>query len=197
MSSKSINKTLGDISVKIYANKADQAKAQRLLDKIPDIYKGAFDRATKEFGMKLVSLTKRCLAIGQPPPNSGVSWPPHKPSTIHDLGAHPLLNYTGAYMNAIGLQRAQGRTWVGINYNRQGGSRNAYGRATSGSARVNQHPQSKLTLNQIAIIQEFGTKDGLIPPRPLWRPAWKSVGGNRAYQKLLKKYIKEGLSKYM
>ena len=197
MPSKSINKTLGCLTGMIYLNKAEQSNAKRILDKIPDIYNKAFERASREFGERLVRLTKKCLAVGQPPPNSGVSWKPHSESTIHDLGVHPLLNLTGTYMNSIGIQRAKGRTWVGLNYNRQGGSRNAYGRFTTGKARVNQDPKSKLTLNQIAIINEFGTRDGLIPARPLWQPAWKSLGGNRAYQALLKSYIKKGLNQYM
>ena len=197
MPSKSINKTLGGLTVRLYVNKLEQAKAKRLLDKMPDIYNKAFERASREFGERLVRLTKKCLAVGQPPPNSGVSWKPHSESTIHDLGVHPLLNLTGTYMNSIGIQRAKGRTWVGLNYNRQGGSRNAYGRSTTGQARVNQDPKSKLTLNQIAIINEFGSKDGKIPARPLWQPAWKSLGGNRAYQALLKSYIKKGLNQYM
>lgn len=195
--SNSINKTLGDLHIRLYANRSQQAKAQRLLDSMPNIYKRAFTRASQEFGERLVRLTKKCLAIGQPPPNSGVSWKPHSPSTIHNLGAHPLLHYTGTYMNSIGIQRSPTRTWVGLSYNRQGGSRNARGRATAGSARATQKPPSKLTLNQIAIINEFGSKDGNIPPRPLWQPAWKSLGGNSAYQKLLRDCLRKELQKYL
>lgn len=197
MPSKSINKTLGGLTVRLYVNKKEQAKAQRLLDKMPNIYNKAFERASKEFGEHLVRLVKKCLAVGQPPPNSGVSWKPHSESTIHNLGAHPLLNLTGTYMNSIGIQRSKGRTWVGLKYNRQGGSRNAYGRFTTGQARVNQNPRSKLTLNQIAIINEFGSKDGKIPARPLWRPAWKSLGGNAKYQETLKKELQKELRRYM
>ena len=195
--SRSINKTLGDLRIQLYANKSQQAKAQRLLDKMPNIYKEAFTRASQEFGERLVKIVKKCLAIGQPPPNSGVSWKPHSASTIHNLGAHPLLHYTGTYMNSIGIQRSPTRTWVGLNYNRQGGSRNARGRATTGSARATQRPPSKLTLNQIAIINEFGSRDGKIPPRPLWQPAWKSIGGNSDYQKLLRDCLRKELQKYM
>ena len=164
---------------------------------MPNIYKEAFTRASQEFGERLVKIVKKCLAIGQPPPNSGVSWKPHSASTVHNLGAHPLLHYTGTYMNSIGIQRSLTRTWVGLNYNRQGGSRNARGRATTGSARATQRPPSKLTLNQIAIINEFGSRDGKIPPRPLWQPAWKSIGGNSAYQKLLRDCLRKELQKYM
>ena len=195
--SRSINKTLGDLRIQLYANKSQQAKAQRLLDKMPNIYKEAFTRASQEFGERLVKIVKKCLAIAQAPPNSGLSWKPHSARTVQNLGAHPLLHYTGTYMNSIGIQRSPTRTWVGLNYNRQGGSRNARGRATTGSARATQRPPSKLTLNQIAIINEFGSRDGKIPPRPLWQPAWKSIGGNSAYQKLLRDCLRKELQKYM
>ena len=45
--SNSINKTLGDLHIRLYANKSQQAKAQRLLDSMPNIYKKAFTRASQ------------------------------------------------------------------------------------------------------------------------------------------------------
>ena len=42
MPSKSINKTLGGLTVRLYVNKAEQLKAQRLLNEMPDIYLAFF-----------------------------------------------------------------------------------------------------------------------------------------------------------
>lgn len=190
MATISINKTLStrtlpaDFDVRIYVNPKQQAKAQKLLDSMPHIYHEAYTKATITFGKKLARLVRRCIKIGQPPPGSKVSWPPHTKNTIRRWGEHPLLNLTGTYMRAIKIQHNKSRTWVGVPANLPGGQKN-----------------SKLTLNQIAMILEFGSTTGtnaFIMPRPLWRPAWKCIAGNknekfkitlmRALQREIRKY---------
>lgn len=190
MATISINKTLSprtlpaEFDVRIYVNPKQQAKAQKLLDSMPHIYHEAYSKATLTFGRKLARLVRRCLKIGQPPPGSHVSWPPHSANTIRRWGEHPLLNLTGTYMRAIRIQSNKSRIWVGVPAGMPGGQKN-----------------SKLTLNQIAIIQEFGSTTGtnaFIMPRPLWRPAWKVLAGrnNEKFKVTLMRALQREIRKY-
>ena len=37
------------------------------------------------------------------------------------------------------------------------------------------HPGSNLSMKDLAMILEYGTHNGHIPPRPLWRPVWERL----------------------
>ena len=49
---------------------------------------------------------------------------------------------------------------------------------------------SRKTLNQIAIMLEYGSRDGNLPPRPLWGPAYKAAGGKAALQKEIRNAVR-------
>lgn len=200
MATNSINRTLpdsGSVEFRVYVHKDQELRAKRLINGIPSIYKNAFKNASNDFGKKLLNIIKTSLTIGQPPKGSGISWAPHAESTIHNLGEHPLLHLTGTYRNSISLHHTRTRTWVGLNYNISGGTRNKSGRLSAGHSRATSSNKSNLTLNQIAIILEFGSKDGRIPARPLWRPAWKVMGGNKGFQMAITKELRKEIRKYI
>ena len=50
---------------------------------------------------------------------------------------------------------------------------------------------SGLTLNQLAIILEYGNEN--IPARPLWRPSLKSAGGPKELRNILMKEIRRSI----
>ena len=187
---QSVNRTVplpavGDLQ--IYVNKSDQERAQRLLDRQPKIFKSAYDNAVKEFSNKLLRIVRTCLNKGEPPVGSGVSWPKHSMHTIKKYGPHPLLHLTGQYARSVKLiKEKNGRYIIGIpaNTKKVRPTSKSQGGTSSNSIR---------TLNQIAYILEVGTSS--IPPRPLWKPAYQSVGGNKELRKILVKHIRKEIRK--
>lgn len=140
------------------------------------VYQG-YEKGIATFSNRLVRIIRRSLRTGTPPPNSGVVWAPHSPATIAKWGEHTLLNLTGQYSETVGLYKYKSRTLIGLPIN------------TSKVSRYN----NKITLNQLAIILEYGTNR--IPARPLYAPAYKSVGGRRELKKELLKNIRSQLYK--
>lgn len=187
---QSVNQTIrlpviGDLQ--IYVDPRDQKKAQRLLDRQPEILRRAYNNAAMEFAKKLLRVVKTCLNKGQPPPGQGVSWPPHSPHTIKRFGAHPLLHLTGQYAREVQIMKNKknGRIMVGVpNVIKERQTSKSQGGTTTNSIR---------TLNQIAYILEIGTSN--IPPRPLWKPAYQAAGGNKEIRKLMVKHIRKEIRK--
>lgn len=184
MATKSVNRTLGIPSgrFEIYVNKAQQARAEKLIQSVPSILTKSYENGTRKFGEKLLRIVKKCLSTGMPPAGSGVSWPPHAANTVKALGEHTLLNWTGQYKRSVNIYHQRNRTYVGLPNNvkkiRKKGK------------------ESKKTLNQIAILLEYGNRDSNLPPRPLWAPAYKVAGGNKSLQKEIRNEIRKQLRKH-
>ena len=82
MATKSVNRTLGIPSgrFEIYVDKAQQARAEKLIRSVPSILTKSYVEGTRKFGEQLLRIVKKCLSTGMPPAGSGVSWPPHSAS---------------------------------------------------------------------------------------------------------------------
>ena len=184
MATKSVNRTLDIPSgrLEIYVDKAQQARAEKLIQSVPSILTKSYENGTRKFGEKLLRIVKKCLSTGMPPAGSGVSWPPHAANTVKALGEHTLLNWTGQYKRSVNIYHQRNRTYVGLPNNvrkiRKKGK------------------ESKKTLNQIAILLEYGSRDSNLPPRPLWAPAYKVAGGNKSLQKEIRNEIRKQLRKH-
>lgn len=184
MATKSVNRTLDIPSgrLEIYVDKAQQARAEKLIQSVPSILTKSYENGTRKFGKKLLRIVKKCLSTGMPPAGSGVSWPPHAANTVKALGEHTLLNWTGQYKRSVNIYHQRNRTYVGLPNNvrkiRKKGK------------------ESKKTLNQIAILLEYGSRDSNLPPRPLWAPAYKVAGGNKLLQKEIRNEIRKQLRKH-
>lgn len=135
----------------------------------------AYNEAVSKFSKRTLRIIHRAVTTGQPP--KGVRWVSLAPSTIKRYGPHPIYNLRGVLRRAIRLNEGKSRTWIGI------------------PARMKpSNPRSKLTLNQVMIILGHGSKDGRIPARPLFEPAYNNVGGNR---ELRKQILREVRSKFI
>lgn len=156
--------------------KIDERKAVRvhaLLKDFPNEVELGYKIGAQEFATKLHRLVRRCLKTGIPP--KGVSWPPHSPVTTKMLGPHPLLHLTGFYYRYIKIIQNKTSIAVGL---------------PSGLKRpAMMKGSSKLTMKQIAVINEYG--GGRIPPRPLWRPAYEQIGGKVGLKKCVTNWIRK------
>lgn len=179
---QTINITLSTVlgDVKIWANPRQQKKAEELLRKTPEILHQAYLNTAKRFGDRLAKMAKTCLRKGMPPPNSGVSWPPHAASTTRRLGEHTLLYWSSQYYHAVGVYTRGRNIFVGVKSGVKKTRPDGY--------------DSGLTLLQVAKILEFGSSK--IPARPLWIPLFESVGGKAKFKQELVKEIRKQIRKY-
>lgn len=187
---RSINRTIRLpvlANLQIYVDKRDQEKAQRLLDRHPQILRKAYENGAKEFGAILIKIVRTCLNKGEPPRGQGVSWPPHSLHTIKKFGNHPLLHLTGQYARSVQIMKNKnGNIFVGVPQvmKERMTSKSQEGRSSGNSIR---------TLNQIAYILEVGTSR--IPPRPLWKPAYQAAGGPKKVREIMVKHIRKEIKK--
>ena len=165
------------ISIKL---EGDWVAAESLVWDLPRSIKEGYDVAAAKIAKEIVAIVRRAIKTGLPPGNSGVTWQALAPTTIRVHGAHPIYNLTGLYSRSIGIYNYKNRTIVGLPLNTR-------------------LPEKSLTLNQLAIILEHGSKinpdgtGGGIPARPLWRPSYKSYGGNEKVRKVIVSEIKKKL----
>jgi hypothetical protein len=156
----------------IYANGNQQAKAEKLIRETPNILNNAYKLAGLAFAERLAKIAKECISRGMPPPDSGVSWPPHTEKTIKAIGEHTLLYWSSQYYRNIKpLQRGK-QIAVGLTQSRI---------KTRPDGRINKNPK---TLTWVAKVLEFGSSDGRIPPRPLWSVLWDNTMADK-YKKQL------------
>ena len=138
----------------------------------------SMQRGYDKFSRNLLAIVKKSLTLGIPPVGGGVTWQPLAPSTIERYGQHPIYNLTGLYSRSVGLFRYKSRVLIGLPIG------------------IRRSSQKKLTMNQLAIMLEFGSKDGRIPPRPVWAPSLKAAGGKNKLKQLILTEIRKELQKY-
>lgn len=178
---RSVNKSITTFSgnIQIYVNPTQQRRAEELLRKVPDIMRKGYSIGSRNFGNKLRNMVRKCLSTGSPPPGSGVSWPPHSVSTIKQLGEHTLLNWTGQYQRSVQIVETKRRVYVGLPI----------------TTKIRKSGKSSgKTLNQVAIMLEYGTEH--IPPRALWNPAFRVLGGKDALKKEIRNQLRKEIRKY-
>lgn len=177
--SKKVNVTLPNLSslnIELHLT-GEWSRVQYGIDRLSPDIKDGYDRAVLSFSNHLLKIVKRAIISGSPPPNSGVTWEPLSPATIKRWGSHPIYYLTGLYHRSIGLYTYKSRTLVGL---------------PIGTKRAS---NKNLTLNQLAKILEFGTKDERIPARPLWAPSVKAAGGTSKLKKQILANIRSNLGK--
>lgn len=176
MASNKVNITIPQLpNIELHIT-GEWEKAINLTDNISDSIKIGYDRGTSKFSTLVLNIVRRSLLSGRPPSGGGVYWQPLSESYISKWNSkypgHSIYNLTGTYRRSIGIHRYKNRTLIGLPYKSKPGNK-----------------RSRLTLVQVAIILEYGSRDGTIPDRPLWKPSLNSVGGI----KRLKKEIMHGI----
>lgn len=183
MPSKSVNITISIPigPLEIYVDKREQARAAKLIAKNPSILNKGYAKGTERFGNQLLRIVRRSLNTGVPPRGSNVSWPPHAPGTIRKYGDHTMLHLTGQYARSVTLVKGRKRIFVGLPIEIR---KITYTGKTS-----------RKTLNQIAIMLEYGSRDGNLPPRPLWSPVYEAAGGKEGLMKEIRNAVRNEIRK--
>lgn len=170
---------LGEI--KIYVNQNKNKLAVNLLNNVPKLLLQGYSIGANRFADRLYRIVTTCLKKGTPP--KGVSWKPHAESTTKTLGSHPIMYLSGFYARYIRINtRKNGIVYVGLPQ----GLRRPSGLKGS----------SKRTMAQIARMLEYGSGDGDLPARPLWRPAYEQAGGKERLKKEVVNGLREAINRY-
>lgn len=170
--------------IRLYVNKYQERKARKLIEKFPNILRDGYLNGSCSFANRMLKIILTAIKTHKPPRGSNVSWPPLSPTTIKRYGDHGIYLLTGQYLNNIHLKvdRFGKKVYVGLPPRIQ-------------KLRPDNKP-GKLTLGQVARVLEFGTNEEIIPSRPLWRPSYKSAGGNKQLTKDIVDGIRNELKKY-
>lgn len=153
-------------------------KAISLGDGLKSSIQTGYNKGSLKFTRQLLSIVRTAIRSGTPPIGSGVAWKPLSESTIKKHGQHGIYHLTGLYLRSLGIHKEKNRTYIGIP------------RGIKPS-----NTRAKKTLNQIAIILEFGSKSGNIPSRPLWGPSYKSANKSGKLKKELMREIRSQIYK--
>ena len=161
-----------------------------------EVLKG-YEEAVNKFSRKILKIVKGAIQTSTPP--GGEIWEPLSPKYLRSYGKHDPYFLTGQYYRAVGLFKQKSKVWVGLPYNRK----------------YNRHDSHSLTLNQIAILLEYG-RGGLgsnyvedddegeggydnstsyMPARPLWAPSLREAGGIDKLNEMLLHYIRSSLGR--
>lgn len=179
---RKVNITLpkvSDLVLQVKLN-GEWQKVEPLVSNLGPSMQRGYDKAVSKFSRNLLAIVKKSLTLGIPPVGGGVTWQPLAPSTIERYGQHPIYNLTGLYSRSVGLFRYKSRVLIGL------------------PIRTRRSSEKKLTMNQLAIMLEFGSNDDdeRIPPRPVWGPSLKAAGGKNKLKQLILTEIRKELQKY-
>jgi hypothetical protein len=164
--SQTIKQALSDYipRFEIY-NEGKWVTAENLPKEAAKAMKKGYDSAIGYYAKSILRIVKNSLMKGKPP--RGTYWPPmteaYEQRWESIYPGHHLMNLTGQYLRSVGMYTRGKKTYIGV---------------VSGEKRTGPYEsEDNLTMNQVAIIQEFGNAKGTIPARPLWAPAVRQYNG--------------------
>lgn len=187
----SVGSPFGDIAIYI-TDKAKLEQARRLIERAPHILVSAYEDAANRWGGKVIKKARECIDGDSPPKGSGVSWPPLSPKYLARWGGHRYWNW-GQYYQEMGIHREQA-----LLYGTTKTSTRIYIGIPNQVMKISPVGKAKsITLGGVARILENGTRNDRIPPRPLWGPLYKSMGGKESLKRYIREAIKRQLIKYL
>lgn len=181
----------GDIEIYV-TDKTKLEQARRLVERTPHILISAYEDAANRWGGKVIKEARKCIDSSTPPKGSGVSWPPLSKKYQERWGGHPYWNW-GQYYHSMGIHKEDA-----ILYGTAKTSKRIYIGMPNQVMKTDPVGKAKrITLGKVASILENGTRNGRIPPRPLWGPLYKSMGGKESLKRYIREAIKRQLIKYL
>lgn len=176
-----------------YIHPENIEKVRKLIAAMPEIETRAYQKACTNFGKMLAKYVRKCIMFNTPP--EGVSWPPHSDDYLKKYNVQGFWYLSGQMLRSIRLRQYQGGYYVGPNPGEK---------AVDPVNKYERSRPSKLTLVQLARILEVGTEGHSnskfhndIPPRPLFRPSFKAVGGTERLKKYLIANLRREVKKYL
>lgn len=159
-------------------------EATKLPSYVQSAINAGYQQAVKYYTNRFATVIKKAIRTGNPPPGSGVWWPPLSEATQRRYHKGPEAHFmiTGIYSRSITITHTKKYSYVRIRK----------GRASGGST----DRRSGLSIAEVARVLEFGTGDGArtsIPARPLWRATLISLGGKPFIKSTVIKYIRKAL----
>ena len=145
----------------------DWDRVARLLGDVPMIIDKGSKLGQQSAAKKLMKIVKHHIKTNGGElgwPSTTLKYQENKAARGFDPGR--LLYMTGTYYWSIKQWEQRGRVYVGI-------------------PKGTQHPTSKLTVAEIANILEHGSQARSIPPRPLWAPSFRQMGGSKKVRSLI------------
>lgn len=181
------------VDLQIYANPQDQRKAEEFFRRCPGIMRKAYEKGAQRFATILLRVVKTALATGNPPPGSGVSWPPLAEGTkkVYASWGFPnahLWYVIGAMYRRVGIFRTRQKKDIYVGFP-QGV------RATHPNRKTRSNLNYRPTLSGLSAMLENGTNR--IPPRPLFAPAFRAVGGKQRLSRFIIEELRKELRKYI
>lgn len=182
MASNKTNITLPRMpTVEVHMN-GEWVKVDNLVNGMDVSVLKGYNNGTDKFSKLIINKVRSAIRSGRPPSGSGIKWPPLSKKYIDRFNSkypgHHIYYLSGLYSRSIGIYKYKNRSIIGLPYNSRPGSKS-----------------KTITLVQIAIILEYGSRDDSIPARPLWKPSLKSVGGISRLKKEILTSIRSQLSK--
>ena len=177
-----------------YVHQENIEKVSRLIKSMPEIETNAYHKACTNFGKMLARYVRKCIMSNTPP--KGESWPPHSDDYLKKYNVKGFWQLSGQMLQSIRLRQYQGGYYVGPNPGEK---------AVDPVNKYERSRTSKLTLIQLANLLEGGTRKDAkskhftndIPPRPLFRPSFRAVGGTERLKKYLIANLRREVKKYI
>lgn len=185
----SVGSPFGPIDIYV-TDKSKLEQARRLVENSPKILIQAYEDAANRWGGKVIKEARKCIDRSSPP--KGASWPPLSKKYAARWGGQIYFNW-GQYYHSMGIHK-EGAQLYGTT---RTSTRVYIGMPNQVMKRSPLGKNSKLTLGKVASILENGSRDGTIPPRPLWGPLYKAMGGKKSLERHIKEAIKRQLVKYI
>lgn len=181
------------VDIQIYANPRDQRKAEEFLRRCPEVMRKAYEKGARRFATILLRVVKTALATGNPPPGSGVSWPPlsEKTKKAYESWGFPNAHQwyvIGAMYRRVGIFSTRQKKDIYVSFP-QGV------KATHPNKKTRSNLNQRPTLSSLSAMLETGTNR--IPPRPLFAPAFKAVGGKQRLSRFIIEELRKELRKYL
>lgn len=180
------------VDIQIYVNPRDQQKALQFFRRCPEIMRKAYEKGSRRFAKILLDIVKRSLATGNPPPGSGVSWPPLSEKTKKAYKSWGFENthlwyVIGNMYRRVGIFATRGNKTIYVGFP-QGV------RATHPNKNAQRNLNTRPTLQALAKLLEKG--GGRVPARPLFAPAFKVAGGTSRLNRFIIEELRKEFRKH-